>query len=53
MYNSNSPLAHLAAFAIVFVGGVLSTLSVAKYVEKVRRDVKKELDIGTKSNISV
>lgn len=51
MYN-NSPLEHLAAFAIVFATGILSTVGVAKYIDKVRRDAKKDLDITTKNNIS-
>lgn len=38
MINGTSPLESLAAFAIVFVVGVLSTISFGKYVEKVKRD---------------
>jgi len=38
MINNNSPLESLAAFAIVFATGVLSTLALGKYIEKVRRD---------------
>lgn len=34
----NSPLESLAAFAIVFVMGVISTAGLAKYVEKIKRD---------------
>lgn len=37
MYPTNSPLEHLTAFAIVFVAGVVSTLSLAKYLERARR----------------
>lgn len=39
MYPTNSPLEHLTAFAIVFVTGVVSTISLAKYLEKVRKSV--------------
>jgi hypothetical protein len=37
LINNNSPLESLAAFAIAFAGGVLSTITLAKYAE-VRRD---------------
>ena len=37
MFN-NSPLESLAAFAIVFVAGVLSTWGMGKYIEKVKMD---------------
>ncbi|MDD2883964.1 MAG: hypothetical protein PHT48_02830 [Dechloromonas sp.] len=37
MYSTNSPLEHLTAFAIVFVAGVVSTISLAKYFEKIRK----------------
>ena len=33
----NSPLESLAAFAIVFAMGVVSTVSLAKYVEKIKQ----------------
>ncbi len=36
MYN-NSPLESLAAFAIVFAAGVLTSWGMGKYIEKVRR----------------
>ncbi|WP_206128135.1 hypothetical protein [Burkholderia sp. Ac-20379] len=36
-YN-NSALDTLAAFAITFAAGILSTLALGKYIEKVRRD---------------
>jgi len=39
--NNNSPLESLAAFAIVFATGILSTLAFGKYIEKVRRDAQK------------
>ena len=38
MLNNNSPLESLAAFAITFVVGILSTVVMGKYIEKVRRD---------------
>lgn len=38
MLNNNSPLENLAAFAIVFATGILSTIALGKYIEKVRRD---------------
>jgi hypothetical protein len=39
MLNSNnSPLESLAAFAITFAVGILSTIALGKYIEKVRRD---------------
>lgn len=40
MGNTNSPLESLAAFAIVFVVGVLSTVSLAKYIEMVKKDAE-------------
>ncbi len=39
MYPNNSPLEHLAAFAIVFVTGVISAVGFGKYIEKIKRDV--------------
>jgi len=41
MISTNSPLETLAAFAIVFVVGVFSTVSLAKYIEKVKRDAER------------
>jgi hypothetical protein len=38
MRNNNSPLESLAAFAITFAVGVLSTVALGKYIEKVRHD---------------
>jgi hypothetical protein len=38
MLNNNSPLESLAAFAITFAVGILSTVALGKYIEKVRRD---------------
>ena len=40
MNNGTSPLESLAAFAIVFVAGVLSTLGFGKYIEKVKSDAQ-------------
>jgi len=40
MYPNSSPLENLAAFAIVFVTGVVSTVAFAKYIEKMKRDAK-------------
>ena len=40
MLNNNSPLESLAAFAIVFAAGILSTIALGKYIEKVRRDAQ-------------
>ncbi len=41
MYPTNSPLESLAAFAIVFATGVITTIGLAKYIEKVKRDVSR------------
>ncbi|SOE64512.1 hypothetical protein SAMN05446935_2480 [Burkholderia sp. YR290] len=41
MLNNNSPLESLAAFAIVFVTGIVSTIALGKYIEKVRRDARR------------
>ena len=40
--GSNSPLENLAAFAIVFVVGVIACSSFGKYLEKVKRDAKRD-----------
>jgi hypothetical protein len=40
MLNNNSPLESLAAFALVFATGILSTVALGKYIEKVRRDAQ-------------
>lgn len=37
MINNNSPLETLAAFAIVFVAGVVSTASLGAYISGLRR----------------
>jgi hypothetical protein len=36
-YN-NSALETLAAFALTFAAGIVSTFAIGKYIEKVRRD---------------
>lgn len=38
MLQTSSPLESLAAFAIVLVASVLSTLGMAVYIQKVKRD---------------
>lgn len=40
MIFNNSPLEILAAFAIVFVTGVLSAVGLVKYIEKILRDAQ-------------
>ncbi|WP_196494237.1 hypothetical protein [Burkholderia cepacia] len=40
MMNNNAPLESLAAFAITFFAGVISTIALGKYVDKVRRDAE-------------
>jgi len=40
MYSNNSPLEHLAAFAIVFAMGIICSVGLQKYIAKVRRDAK-------------
>lgn len=42
MVNNTSPLESLAAFAIVFVAGVISTLGFGAYVVKVKRDAVRD-----------
>ena len=42
MGNGTSPLESLTAFAIVFVVGVLSTISLGKYIEKIKRDAGRD-----------
>jgi hypothetical protein len=43
MINNNAtPLEHLAAFAIVFLTGVLSTAILGKYIATVRRGAAEE-----------
>ena len=41
MISTNSPLESLAAFAIVFAVGVISTVGFGKYIEKVKRDAER------------
>ncbi|WP_279630573.1 hypothetical protein [Paraburkholderia aspalathi] len=38
--SNNSPLESLAAFAIVFVAGVLATTAFGKYIDKVKCDAR-------------
>jgi hypothetical protein len=40
MFN-NSPLQHLAAFAIVFVSAVLGTAAVGAYIDSVKVDTQR------------
>jgi hypothetical protein len=40
MVNNTSPLESLAAFAIVFAVGIVSTVALGKYIDKVRRDAQ-------------
>ena len=40
MLNSSSPLENLAAFAIVFVAGVVSTAALGSYIGRLREAVK-------------
>lgn len=47
MVNNNSPLEHLAAFALTFVVGVLSNVAMRMYIEKVRRDALNEASRAT------
>ena len=37
-----SPLEHLTAFAIVFATAILSAVSLAAYIERVRRDAVRD-----------
>jgi hypothetical protein len=41
MINNTSPLETLAAFAIVFVAGVISTAGLSAYINKLKRDAVK------------
>lgn len=41
MYPNNSPLEYLAAFAIVFVTGVISAVGFGKYLEKIKNDAER------------
>lgn len=42
MRQSTSPLEYLAAFALVFTAGILSTVSFTAYVERVRRNAVRD-----------
>jgi hypothetical protein len=48
MGSNNSPLESLAAFAIVFVVGVLFTAGVGKYVEKIKKDAASSVQPNSK-----
>jgi len=54
MRPNTSPLEHLAAFAIVFAAGVLSTASFVAYMERVRRNAVRDhyKRINSESNLS-
>lgn len=41
MVSTNSPLESLAAFAIVFAAGVLSTVGLSLCIAKVKRDAQR------------
>ena len=38
MFNNNSPLESLAAFAIAFAAGAMSVIGLIRYIAKVRKD---------------
>lgn len=40
MYSTNSPLEQLAAFAIVFAAGIISSVGLQKYIARVTRNAK-------------
>lgn len=42
MQPNNSPLEHLAAFAIAFAAGILSAASVAAFMARVQRDADRK-----------
>lgn len=42
MINSNSPLETLAAFAIVFAMGVVSTAGLGAYISKLKKEAAKD-----------
>jgi len=54
MRPNTSPLDHLAAFAIVFAAGVLSTASFIAYMERVRRNAVHDhyKRLNSESNLS-
>jgi hypothetical protein len=41
MQPNNSPLEHLAAFAIAFAAGILSAASLASYIARVQRNANR------------
>jgi hypothetical protein len=46
MLKTYSPLEHLAAFAIVFVTGVISATAVCAYIDEIRRDAQEGASAG-------
>jgi hypothetical protein len=42
MQPNNSPLEHLAAFAIAFAAGMLSAASLAAYIARVQRTIDRD-----------
>lgn len=48
MGSNTSPLESLAAFAIVFVVGVLFTVGIGKYVEKIKKDAESSIQPNPK-----
>ena len=42
MNQNNSPLEYLAAFSIVLVAGIVSTIGIGKYIEKLKADAKEQ-----------
>jgi hypothetical protein len=41
MNNNNSPLEYLFTFSIIFFTGVVSTIVLNKYIDKVKGDAKR------------
>jgi multisubunit Na+/H+ antiporter MnhF subunit len=41
MASDNSPLESLTAFAMVFIVGVLTTISFAKYIDRIKRNAQR------------
>ena len=40
MISATSPLEILAAFAISFVAGILSTLAINRHIQNIRKDIQ-------------
>lgn len=40
MISNSSPLEYLAAFAIAFAAGIISTAGVGRYVESIKRNAR-------------